>query len=228
MSVRARNALAVLCLCVPFAAAAEDHKALLDEAMANVEWNVEESWAFTETSLSEGELYVGRFDPRLEEDARWSLLSVDGKEPTDDQRRKYAHDRNEHSEDNSNDDNRVTAMLDPDTLELVEETDEHWVFTFVPAEDEEAFLDSVDAKVRIIKDGRYIESLEMRNFQDIRPGFGTKITQLQMRFSFGPAIENGPIVPLSSNVQIIGRALLFIGFNETEVKKYSDFEYAGD
>lgn len=228
MSVRARNALAVLCLCVPFAAAAEDYKALLDEAMANVEWNVEESWAFTETSLSEGELYVGRFDPRLEEDARWSLLSVDGKEPTDDQRRKYAHDRNEHSEDNSNDDNRVTAMLDPDTLELVEETDEHWVFTFVPAEDEEAFLDSVDAKVRIIKDGRYIESLEMRNFQDIRPGFGTKITQLQMRFSFGPAIENGPIVPLSSNVQIIGRALLFIGFNETEVKKYSDFEYAGD
>ena len=191
-----------------------------------VEWNVEESWAFTETSLSEGELYVGRFDPRLEEDARWSLLSVDGKEPTDEQRRKYAHDRNEHSDEDADDD-QVTAMLDTDTLELVEETEEHWVFTFVPAEDEEPFLDSVDAKVRIIKDGRYIEALEMRNFQDIRPGFGTKITQLQMRFSFGPAIENGPIVPLSSNVQITGRALLFIGFNETEVKKYSDFEYAG-
>lgn len=228
MSVRVCTALALLCVGVPFAGATEDYKRLLDEAVANVEWNVEESWAFTETSLSEGELYVGRFDPRLDEDARWTLLSVDGKEPTDEQRQEYAHDRNEHSDDTSDDDNRVTSNVDPDTLELVEETDEHWIFTFVPEQDEPAFRDSVDAMVRIIKDGRYIDLLEMRNFQDIKPGFGTKITQFQMRFSFGPAIENGPIVPLSLDVQISGRALLFIGFDETEVKKYSDFEYAGN
>lgn len=227
MSARVLSTLTMLCLGGPWAAAAEDYKALLDEAVANVEWNIEESWAFTETSLSEGELYVGRFDPRLEEDARWALLSVDGKEPTDDQRRKYAHDRNEHSDDESDGDYRVVAMVNPDTLELVEETDEHWTFTFVPEQDDPAFRDSVDAKIRIVKNGRYIESLEMRNFQDIRPGFGTRITQLQMRFFFGPAIENGPIVPLSLDVQIRGRALLFIGFDETEVKKYSAFEYAG-
>lgn len=228
MRVRVYTALALLCLGVPFAAAAEDYKALLDEAVANVEWNVEESWAYTETSLSEGELFVGRFDPRLGEDARWTLLSVDGKEPTDDQRRKYAHDKDEHSDDASDDDNRVTSNLDPDTLELVEETDEHWIFAFEPDQDEPAFRDSVDAKVRILKDGRYIDLLEMRNFQDIKPGFGTKITKFQMRFSFGPAIENGPIVPLSLDVLVTGRALLFIGFEETEVRKYSDFEYAGD
>ena len=227
MPIRVLVFLTTLCLGVTSAASAEDYKTLLDEAVANVEWNIEESWAFTETSLSEGELYVGRFDPRLEEDARWSLLSVDGKEPTDDQRRQYAHDRNEHSDEKSDGDHRVVAMVDPDTLELVEETDEHWIFTFVPEQDEPAFRDNVDAKIRIVKNGRYIESLEMRNFQDIKPGFGTRIKQLQMRFSFGPAIEDGPIVPLSVDVHISGRALLFIGFNETEVKKYSAFEYAG-
>ncbi|MDH3338988.1 MAG: hypothetical protein OEM76_14350, partial [Gammaproteobacteria bacterium] len=111
---------------------------------------------------------------------------------------------------------------------LVEETDGHWLFTFVPAEDQEAFMTSVDAKIRIVKDGRYVDSLEMRNFQDIKPGFGTKITKIQMRFTFGPALDAGPIVPKSMDVQVTGRALLFIGFDEIEVTKYSDFEYAGD
>lgn len=227
MSARIFVLAVVLCIGPSAADASEDYKALLDEAVENVEWDIEESWAFTETSLSEGELWIGSFDPRREEEEQWMLISVDGKEPTSRQRRKYLHDKDEHSGDSNDDDNRVTAIVDADTLELVEETAAHWVFKFLPAEDEQAFLDSVDAKVRIMKDGRYIESLEMRNLQDVRPGFGTRITRFQMRFSFGPAIEDGPIVPLSLDVQVTGRALLFIGFDETEVKRYSDFEYAG-
>ena len=207
---------------------AEDYAALLDEAIENVEWEFQKEWAFTETSLSEGELFVGRFDPRPEDDEQWTLISVDGKEPTSRQRRKYLHDKDEHRGDSNDDDNRITAIVNRDSLELVEETDEHWLFTFVPAEDEEAFLNSVDAMIRIVKDGRYVDSLEMRNFQDIKPGYGTKITTFQMRFSFGPAVAGGTIVPQSIDVNVTGRALLFIGFDETEVTKYSDFEHVVD
>jgi len=227
MAPRIFFAAAFFCLGMPFAGAEENYKDLLDEAIGNIEWEFEKEWAFTETSLSDGELFVGRFDPRLEDDQQWTLLSVDGKEPTSRQRRKYVHDKDEHRGD-SDDDNRVTAIIEPDSLELVEETDGHWLFTFVPAEDQEAFMTSVDAKIRIVKDGRYVDSLEMRNFQDIKPGFGTKITKIQMRFTFGPALDAGPIVPKSMDVQVTGRALLFIGFDEIEVTKYSDFEYAGD
>ncbi len=219
---------AFFCIGMPFAGADRDYQALLDEAIGKIEWEFEKEWAFTETSLSEGELFVGRFDPRLEGDEQWTLLSVDGKEPTDKQRRNYLHDKEEHSDESDDDDNRVTAIVEPDSLELVEETNEHWLFTFVPAEDEDAFMTSVDAKIRIVKDGRYIDSLEIRNFQDIKPGFGTKITKFQMRFTFGPALDAGPIVPKSINVQVTGRALLFIGFDETEVTKYSDFEHVVD
>ncbi|MDH3339261.1 MAG: hypothetical protein OEM76_15760, partial [Gammaproteobacteria bacterium] len=208
---------AFFCLGMPFAGAEENYKDLLDEAIGNIEWEFEKEWAFTETSLSDGGLFVGRFDPRLEDDEQWTLLSVDGKEPTSRQRRKYVHDKDEHRGDSDDDDNRVTAIVEPDSLEMVEETDEHWLFTFVPAEDQEAFMTSVDAKIRIVKDGRYVDSLEMRNFQDIKPGFGTKITRFQMRFTFGRALDAGPIVPKSMDVQVTGRALLFIGFDEIEV-----------
>ena len=38
--------------------------------------------------------------------------------------------------------------------------------------------------------------------------------------------NGGPIVPRSVKVQLRGRALLFIGIDETEIIEYSDFEYA--
>lgn len=228
MPGRAVFAVMLLSIYMPLAIAVDDYKTLLDEAIANIEWEFEDSWAFTETSLSEGELFIGRFDPRLEGDEQWTLISVDGKEPTDKQRRKYLYDKEEQSGDSNDEDNRVTAIVDADTLELVEETDQHWLFTFVPAEDQDAFMTSVDAKIRIVKDGRYVDSLEMRNFQDIKPGFGTKITRFQMRFTFGPALDGGPIMPKSIDVQVTGRALLFIGFDDIEVTKYSDFEYAAN
>lgn len=207
---------------------AEDYNALLDEAVEAIAWDFEKEWAFTETSLQEDELWVGRYDPRLEEDERWLLISVDGKEPTGRQRREYRHDKDEHRDDADDDDNRVTAIVAPDSLELVEETDEYWLFTFVPSEEEAAFINGVDAMIRIRKDGRYVESLEMRNHEDIKPGYGTRITEFQTRFTFGPAVENGPVVQKSLNVRVKGRALLFIGFDETEAIQYSDFEHVAD
>lgn len=227
MSKRICLAVALLLL-GNLAATAEDYSALLDEAIENIEWETGKDWAFTETSLRDEQIWVGHYDPRMNDLARWTLVTVDGKEPTDEQRRKYRHDKDEHQEDGDDDDNRVTAIVEPDSLELVEETDEHWLFSFVPSEDEQAFTNSVDAMIKIRKDSRYVESLEIRNHQDIKPGYATKITRFQMRFSFGPAVEDGPIVPQSYNVEVKGRALLFIGFDETEAVKYSDYEYVGN
>ena len=220
-------AILALPLCLPAARAQEDYAALLEEAVATVDWDFSDSWSYTEASYEDGETWIGRFDPRVEEDHGWTLVSVDGKTPTDRQRREYLHNKDEHSSDADDEDNRVTAIVDEDTLELIEETDEHWVLSFVPAEDEQALLDSVDARVRIVKNGRYIESVRIDNFQDIEPGFGTKLTEFKMRFSFGPAVENGPIVPKSIEVRVKGRALLFFGFDDTDIVRYTDFEYAG-
>ena len=82
--------------------------------------------------------------------------------------------------------------------------------------------------MRIVKDGRYVEALQIDNFQDIEPGFGTKLTEFKMRFAFGPAVDDGPVVPKTIEVRVKGRALLFFGFDDTEVLRYSDFAYAGN
>ena len=206
-------------------AGAEDYSELFEEAIETIDWEFGQEWAFTETSLRDDGLFVGHFDPRLEEGERWSLISVDRRQPTEKEAKKYAHDKADHGDSSES---RTTGIVGSDSLELLEETDDYWLFTFVPDDDEVAFTDSFDAEVKIIKAGHYVESIDIRNHSDIKPGFGTKISRFVMQLEFGPAAEDGPIVPLSINVHVTGRALLFIGFDETDATRYSDFEHIAE
>lgn len=204
---------------------AEDYKKLFEDAVATVDWELEKNWAFTESTLSEDKRWVGRHDPRKVEDERWTLLSVDGRRPSEDELREFVHKKNEHE---TSDSSQRVDIVDVETVELLEETDKYWLLNFIPDEDEVEFIDNVDATVRINKNGGYLEAIDMRNNDDIKPGFGTKIGTFIIHFQFGPAIEGGPIVPRNMAIQVKGRALLFIGFDETEIIEYSNFEFAGN
>ena len=220
-----RLTLMVLWLSLAGPALADDYRALFDEAAESIEWNIEESWAFTETHINDDEARVARFDPRKPEDERWSLVSIDGREPTTAEIREFRSDKNE--SDTSDTSNRLD-IVGADTLELIEETDTRWHFRFIPNEDEIDFMDNVDATVTIRKDGPWVEVVDLRNHYDIQPGFGTKIATFLVSLEFGPAVLNGPIVPKTMKVKVSGRALLFIGFSETEHIEYGDFVYVGE
>ena len=202
---------------------AEDYAALFEEAAAKVEWNLEDGWAFTESRLSDDTVWVSRFDPRRAEGEKWQLLSVDGRAPTARERREFAHDKEDYEA--SENDQRLD-IVGVETLELVAEDDESWLLRFVPDEDEVEFIENIDATVRIVKDGRYLESVDLRNNADIKPGWGTKIGAFIVRFDFGPAVDDGPIVPQRMKIQVGGSVLLFIGIAETEIIEYSNFEPA--
>ncbi len=203
------------------AAHAEDYAALFEEAAAAIVWNLEDQWAFTESRLSDDTVWVSRFDPRRAGGGRWTLLSVDGRVPTDRERREFADDKEDYE---TSDNSQRLDFVGVDTLELVVEDDDSWLLGFVPDEDEIEFVENVDASVRIMKDGPYLQAVDLRNSADIKPGYGMKIGTFMMRMEFGPAVVNGPIVPKSMRIKVGGRMLLFFGFEETEVIEFSDFE----
>ena len=208
-------------LCVASAADAQDYAALFEEAAAAIAWDLEDQWAFTESRLSDDTLWVSRFDPRRGEDQRWTLLSVDGRKPTDSELREFAADKEDYETAASS---QRLDLVGIDTLELIAEDDASVLLGFVPNEDEVEFIENVDASALIMKDGPYLANIDMRNRADIKPGFGTKIGTFRVRMEFGPAVVNGPIVPQSMRIKVGGRMLLFIGFEETEVIEFSDFE----
>jgi hypothetical protein len=131
-----RAALAALCLAIALPASAEEaqprYEVLFEKALQSIEWNAYEEWAFTESASGSDGDFVGRFDPRLPEGERWTLLSIDGRDPTEDESRQYSerkrserHD-GDHEEDGE-DDGEIDGMVDPGSLELVEETADYWL-----------------------------------------------------------------------------------------------------
>jgi hypothetical protein len=235
-----RAALATLFLAIALPAGAETtrdgYEALFEQALESIAWNAHEDWAFTETTSGSDGDFIGRYDPRLPEDQRWTLLSIDGRDPTDKESRQYAkRRRDEHHDGDHEEGGEIDGMVDPGSLALVEETAEYWLLRFVPADDEDdddemgrKVLEQMDGTVKIIKDGRYLEYIDIRNTKPIRPKVGVKMNKFLTRITFGPAIEDGPIVMKSMDVAVKLSAYLLVRVDETESVRFSDFEFAAD
>jgi len=234
------STLAVLLVAVATSAWCEtgqdSYDALFERALRSIAWDFHSNWAFTETeSGSDGE-FVGRYDPRLPEEERWRLLSIDGRNPTAEESRQYAERKRDEGHDGEQEnDGEIDGMVEPGSLELVEETADYWLFRFVPTDDAEddddemgrKVLERMDGTVRIIKDGHYLEYIDIRNTKPIRPKVGVKMKKFLTRMTFGPAVDGGPIVMKSMDVAIELSAFLLVRVDEAQSVRFSDFEFAG-
>ena len=227
-----RIILSSLALLLTVPVVADDHVAVLEQAFASISSDYHQDWAFTESETEDGEATVGRYDPRLAEGSRWRLLTVDGREPNAEEIADYQNDREDDFEDDKHNDN-VMDIIDVETIKLIEETAEHWIFSFTPdvgdGEDDVAqkIMQKVSGTAKVIRDGHYLEYLDMRSEKPIRPVFSVKISRFVTHIAFGPAGDSGPIVPMSIDVEVRGRAALVIKIDERESTRYSDYEFAG-
>lgn len=169
--------------------AAGDYNAIFENAVKAVDFDFRERWAFTETRLDSEHVWVGRFDPRRPKNESWQLLSVDDRDPTEKEFREYLKDKkHDHSD---KDDDRLEAMVEPDSVRLIGETGDYWLLGFNPGEEDKDFVDSLDATIRIDKANGHLEYIDLRTNSGFKPATGIKIARLVTRLTFGPAIEGG-------------------------------------
>ena len=236
-----KDLIAVVAMFVTSVACAQtphdSYEALFQSAIKAISWDFHEDWAFTVTSSNNDGDRVGRFDPRQPEDERWTLLTIDGRAPTEEESAEYA-ENNHHfgdgdSDDDDSDDNAID-MVEPGTVRLVEETDDYWLLSFVPTDDDEEddvgskVLESMQGTVKIIKDGEYLAYIDIHNEKLIRPKVGVKMKKFLMHMSFGPIAGDGPVVMRSMDFAINLNAFVVVRVNEAESLAFSDFEYAGE
>jgi hypothetical protein len=210
----------------------DNHWAVFNEAIAALDDNNRRNWAYTETSFDEDGEFVGRFNPSQPAGENWTLIFVDGRTPTREESLEYTADKGDDGLPGSHNDGRdgVNDIVEPGSLTLLEETADYWLFSFIPVEDEddEGFFEHIDATLKIIKDGPYLEYIDMRSARPFKLQFGIKIKKFLTRLQFGPAAIGGPIAPQSINIDISIRAFLVKSIDETVMINYSDYEYVGD
>lgn len=205
---------------------------IVDQAFEAMVDDMGEKLAFTETRRSTDRSSVARHDPRLPDGQRWVLRSIDDRDPSEDEVQEFLEQKEKNRESESNeDDDGIGSIVAEGSLELVEETDAHWQFSFKPAaesDEERAFMEFVDGTLQVTKDGHYVSEIQLQNSKPIKPGKGVKIQEFQTTMVFAPIAEGGPTAPQRIRTRVKGRAMLVIGIDETEVIEYSDFEVAGE
>jgi len=207
---------------------AETHEDLVKRAFEAMESDLSANWSYTRTARSSEGTFVARYDPRLPEEEQWSLTSVDGREPTDEELEAFLEERARRRDSDGDDDEQ---MFEDGSIELVEETDAYWLFAFRPetgSDDEAEFMEAVDARLKIIKRGHFVSLVSMRNTDTIRPGKGVKIRRFETELEFAPAFEGGPTVPRRVRAAVQGKAFLVVKIDEEEDIEFSDFEPVGD
>ncbi len=225
-------------------AIAQNYEALLERALEKITWEYPDSWAYTETRRTKEATWVGRYDPSRDDTSRWTLLTVDGRQPTPEEAAEWLEDKDserQQDEDEAEsaadsgsddgDDNNVGMMISPGSLELIEENEQHWLLSFTPKgddEEENAFMKAMQGTLRISKPGEHLELLDIANDKPVKPKVGVKIRDFKTQLTFGEAFENGLVVPLSFHFRIKGRAYLAVGFDEMESREFSDFEPVSD
>lgn len=219
-----------LAICLPLLATlafAESHEELINRAFEALEDDLSRHWSYTHTQEDSEGVYVGRYDPRLPDAERWELLSVDAREPTASETEYYLERRRKEQDEKAEDDGGFDSVAKDGSIALVEETDSYWLFSFEPVADSEEdmdFLESVDGTLRVNKDGHYVAEMTLQNRGTIKPGKGVKIERFLTRLAFAPIHEGGPVLPLSIEATIKGRAFLVVKFDEKEKVTYSNFE----
>jgi hypothetical protein len=222
-----------LILCLLFAApvGADDHVTFVKDAFESLSTDFHEEWAFTHVETEDDVELIGRYDPSLVESERWQLISVNGREPTADESADYSREMAD--EFNDDDEESDDGFIDYESLVLIGDTPDFRVYRFSPNFGDEGddvgakFLRHVEGTLTIVRDGNYVQSIELRNERTIRPFFSVKIKQFLTHLQFGPADGDGPIVPLSVEVEVKGRAALLVKIDERESVRFTDYEWTG-
>ena len=90
---------------------------------------------------------------------------------------------------------------------------------------EDRFLGKLRGTLRIAKEGRYLEYLDISATEPVSPALGIKIRDFNTRFEFAPVADGGPVLPVAFRTHVKGRAYLAMGFEETEAVEFSAFEH---
>jgi len=204
---------------------------LVEDAFKMMESVSLDGWAYTETTDTNGVITIERFDPSLPENRQWTLIEKDGRAPSSEDLAAYADDRTGEGGNHEGDDLR--EMVDPEGLELIEETSTYAVYRFRPQADDEdeddaKIMKHVTGRLKIVKSLPYVESLEIRNSKPFSAALLVKMKEFLTRLTYRPIDDQGHVFPHTVEVKIRGRVLVFKKLREDVSVTYSDYTYLGE
>jgi len=232
--------IAVFCFCfsvlVGFASAQTPSEVVI-KAFKGFDQDYREKWGFDELREDGEKMWFGRFSP--ESGGLWTLLKVDGWDPTEEETAEYLEEKEAQRERETSEDEQggpprsPIDSIDLATLVLEQDTPESLVYSFLPVGrgDQAKMMKKMRGELSVRKSDSCIEYLEITNPKPFRPQITVKLNRFFSRFDFGsPTGESiavggtcETIVPLGTRFEMDMKALGLMNIDVSVRATYSNF-----
>jgi hypothetical protein len=232
--------IAFCCFCFSVligSASAQTASEFVVNAFKGFDQDYREKWGFDELREDGERTWFGRFSP--ESGGLWTLLTVDGQDPTEEETAEYVEEKKAQRERETSDDEQggpprsPIDSIDLTTLVLEQNTSESLVYSFLPVGrgDQAKMMKKMRGELSVRKSDSCIEYLEITNPKPFRPQITVKLNRFFSRFDFGsPTGENigvggacKNIVPLGTQFEMDMKALGLMNIDVSVRATYSNF-----
>ncbi len=230
LGLLALAALATLPACSPTppaAASVDAHPAVsplppaLVAALDDFRAEGPKGWAFTQTSKRGESTRVERFDPRQRGQARWTLLSDDGKTPTEEEQTRY-RDTRPLFDAAAN----LAAQLDRGSATLAAEDERTTTYQFrlVPGSEKDVAAEHMRARLTLDRPTGAIVHVELFSVRPFKPAVSLSIDEARTTIDYSPPTAELPALPQKVTMHVRGHRIWVKQFEEKVVTTYSEHE----
>jgi len=198
----------------------------LRAALASYRAEGSRGWAFTQSTRAAGKSLVERYDPRLPEFRRWTLLQKDGRPPTDKERASYAEQQTRRSRGDTAP--NVKEQIDEATAQLVQDdgTRAQWRFRLRTTDEDDRSAAHMAVTFVLHRPTGTIERMELASFEPFKPVTGIAIEQARTVVEYSLPDGDRPTLLQRITVTLRGRAWWIKSLDDDMEVVYSEFESA--
>lgn len=206
----------------------------ISDAISRFEQTSRNDWSYriTRYENEEGDVTssIETFNPANESGKRWSLLRINGQEPTEKQAKKFVKSKQKKSK-KGNEHNfsvKLRDIIQLDSLELLSE-DQNTIqasFEVYLSQLGEDATEDLKGKLTYGKDQAFIESIEITNTDVFSPVFSAEITEFKLTFRFLNIGE--AVLPDRQDLSMKGTFAFFTEIDEVSTDTFSEYQYMGE
>jgi len=183
-------------------------------------------WSYVRTGESEAQLLVERYTHGAEDP--WELLSIDGTPATERQRKAYSKKADERVNRDHPGKVDILSMIETDSLQLLDESEQHAVYGFQPAPDDNTdaeFAKALVGKLRLDRVAGVVQSLQMSSSEPFSPRTGVRIERMLMRMVFSPPEASRPGFLTAIRNDVDAKIAGIKSIEQRQSVRFHDFEH---
>ncbi len=188
-----------------------------------------EQWHYVRTRISEDGVIVDRHDPTLPGAEHWQLVSIDGREPTERERRDYNKDRADHSdrEERARGEELVRVLRPGSITYLGDEGDAQRYGYALRSPDgkREREFAALEGELLIDPDPEapWVREVRVWNSETLRPYLGVRIDEAELSFTFDR--QGDWVLPRSVEARWAGEFLMLRDLGSEIIYTLEDFRH---